>query len=209
MSYFATYVGKITLKENADVAFVSNELMKYFEFYDNSITVDGKAVTTFVLEGSGKYREDTVYPVLDAITEHVEKASIEFVGEDDAMWKIYFTGVGWNELPGYKVYSEEDAVKVFPNMQGKIQIPLGDGNFLCAEPYGDSDYKEIYIFLKDADGNDIQTIAMVQEQSHYAPDVDCLIHDHGKYAVKVWQRPDEYDDYTKSIEIEKRRIKNV
>ena len=81
----------------------------------------------------------------------------------------------------------------------QICVELDDGYRIVAEINVDPDYKEVFVFLEDAEGVCVQDLAIVGEQykivhsGRVAPE-------HGKYRVLVYN--DEYsEDYTHEFQV--------
>ena len=78
----------------------------------------------------------------------------------------------------------------------KISISLGDGYSIVAEANIDTDYKEVFVYLKDEeDGCVVQDLAIVGECYHYGDEHGEVQPLHGMYSVKVYSDP-ESEDYT-------------
>ncbi len=62
--------------------------------------------------GESDYDEEALKEVYKEITPYIERAVIEFVGEDNSLWKHEFENGQWNEASGHISY-EEDEILIF------------------------------------------------------------------------------------------------
>lgn len=82
-------------------------------------------------------------------------------------------------------------------IEERVEIPFGEYK-IVAEKGFDPNYNEIFIFLEDKNGVEIQNIAIVGQKYHY--DEDCnIVHD-DNVLVRVFTDKDD-EDYTNEFEI--------
>ena len=111
---------------------------------------------------------------------------LEFIGDDDAVWTLYLSNGKIEDHSGEIVYDSLD--------MNKIVIPLGDGYSLVAEKNIDTDYKEIFVYLKnEKEGLVHQDLAIVGENYTYDSEEGNVVPIHGQYSVKVYGDPDNED----------------
>lgn len=83
---------------------------------------------------------------------------------------------------------------------GKIELPLGDGYSIVAEKNDDSDYKEMFIYLRcDSDDSISQDLAIVGENYTYGEE-GSVEPRHGQYSIKVYADLDN-EDWTTEFNI--------
>ena len=88
----------------------------------------------------------------------------------------------------------------------KLEISLGDGYTLVAEKNIDSDYREIFIYLRnEEDGCAWQDLAIVRENYRLVEEggKTKVLPIHGSYSVMVYENPQD-EDYTQSLPIGRR-----
>lgn len=54
----------------------------------------------------GKYYEELIMPLLELLSPQTVEGELSFQGEDDALWRLLFTGTGWVEQSGQIVYTD-------------------------------------------------------------------------------------------------------
>lgn len=135
------------------------------------------------------------YDPKDAIVEFEKMADNNELNFEDG--NIIFGGITRITDPDGKetscntAYTELESLAEDPS---SIHVSLGDGYSIIAEKNMDSDYKEIFVYLKQDDGCVYQDLAIVGEEYEYAENGSVKpIHD--RYSVKVYADSDS-EDYT-------------
>ena len=106
---------------------------------------------------------------------------LDFFGDDDCAWSLVIRNGKIDDISGSVEWNHE------PPSPPKIAIPLDSGYELVAEANADSDYKEIFLYLRK-DGMATQDLAIVGEQYTYDDDSN-VKPIHGAYSVKVYSDP--------------------
>lgn len=116
MGYYANYSGGIYLTKCPEEA----EHLGKDTFENFEVDADG-SVVCMSFGGYEKYYEDTVYEFLDLIKPYTLRGSIEYKGEDDAMWRFVYKDDGWEEQSGRIMYEDEPiAEELKPEFLGQI-----------------------------------------------------------------------------------------
>lgn len=95
------------------------ELDKWFrqEFsdigYHDVFTREDPAQQTFYIEMSfdGKYQEESITGLLDALSPYTVEGEFAYCGEDGAHWRLLFSGARWVEQSGEITYTDLAAPK--------------------------------------------------------------------------------------------------
>lgn len=101
MGYYASWIGSIKMKEAPEKSTISD--LKYIfddVYYDSKKKV-------IELSGHDKYREEDVCVALNLIREITESGEIDYTGEDDSHWRIYFKDGEWEDESGAVYYDSE------------------------------------------------------------------------------------------------------
>lgn len=113
MSYYATYEGTVIFNEKFDFKNNSSKIEEAFkkafdETFDIEENEEGEMFS--FLAGGKNYREDLLCDCYEILTPFVKSVEIEFVGEDNSLWKHSFENGKWCEYNGSVVYSDEPNV---------------------------------------------------------------------------------------------------
>ena len=100
MGDYATAQGSVKLKERKDYAKVADELRPYYEINDYDFT-------NICFGNYGKYYEDEVEAILNAILPHISEGEVEYVGDDNTYWRFILKNGEWVEQNGHIVYDDE------------------------------------------------------------------------------------------------------
>ena len=113
MSYYATYEGTIVFNERfqypKDLTKIEEAFKKGFDEIFNIEENENGEMFSF-LAGGENYKENSLCDCYEILSPYVKSAEIEFVGEDNALWKHSFENGKWNEYNGSVVYSKEPKV---------------------------------------------------------------------------------------------------
>lgn len=83
----------------------------------------------------------------------------------------------------------------------KLELSLGDGFTMVAEKNIDSDYKEVFVYLRDdSTGCVFQDLAVIGERYTYSAEAGDVQPIHGQYSVKIYSDPD-VEDWTMEYNI--------
>lgn len=76
-------------------------------FCDISAEEDPNQQTLYIeMSFDGKYYEEPISKLLDALSPWTVEGSLSFRGEDAAIWRLYFTGAEWTDQSGEISYAE-------------------------------------------------------------------------------------------------------
>lgn len=194
MGYYASFNGSITTKYltqeeeqsllNAYIASVGYESDRITDLQDLDgwgrdgnnecyTSEDGKKSYTFNFSGDDKYYEDEWNNFLSIFNPYLESGRIDFIGEDDCYWSMFFDNKtnGWDEEYGAVYYGEyalimlnyetEDCTSPF--FEDTVIVPAGTDiksledrflSFFETEEFltGDLSYEEITTTVMDASG---------------------------------------------------------
>lgn len=182
MSFYTKIVeGCITLKADAEPKEIERLLEEQDINFEYTGHLEYDLYSSFI-----KYRDDAY----KELAKHCRNDSyLRFIGEDYSIWSLILNDGTVTEKEGTILW---DLAKEIPN---KASIPLGDGFSIVAEPNMDSDYKEMFVFLRDdSTGNAYQDLAIISENYRYIADEnsgeDIPSPIHGSYSVKVYSDPD-------------------
>ena len=110
MGYYASGYGECTLKDGVDLILLNYDLnMNGAHTIDvNRLTaskmIDVKENRISISTEDQKYYEEEVYCDLNILTKYITEGYIDFVGEDDAHWRIALKDGEWSEQNGEVVY---------------------------------------------------------------------------------------------------------
>ena len=130
----------------------------------------------------GNYHQENYEPLAELCR---NGSYLDFFGDDDCAWSLVVKDGKLHEIGGSVEWSHE-----LHDEPPKIVIPLDNGYELVAERNSDTDYKEIFVFLRK-DGVATQDLAIIAEQ--YSYDEARVVPIHGAYSVKVYSEPDNED----------------
>lgn len=111
MSYYANGSGTITFKPGTDEDKINEIFDRYYDYqFDGSEVWFDKSVDRLVLDFNHheNYHEEDVNDLLRDLTPFVEGGELNFIGEDNSMWRFRFDGEGFEEENGDVIF-ESDA----------------------------------------------------------------------------------------------------
>lgn len=162
MGYYADGGGFITAIDEASY----NEVVRILDEYQRFSYWEDKLDLTVYPSSDDRYYEDRVIECLDKTAPFVKKGEIEFVGEDHAMWRFYYSAKTgeWIEQNGHVTYAENDVAELicqiidgfedFLDRRGIVikndekDSDAEDGCDGVANIYG-SDYDELQTYIED------------------------------------------------------------
>lgn len=124
MSYYASSSGTIQLKHTGTKDEVLKLIEMYdvfeeFSFYTSNDLKSGKTLPNIDVSGYQKYHEEDLEALYRKISDYVEKADIEFVGEDDSRWKHVFEDGVWKEANAEIIYKD---FHTFAEPQKEVEV---------------------------------------------------------------------------------------
>lgn len=133
MEYYAHGSGGIIFKEELPEAVfdrIMNKLRKVFEAEGaNSwkTTSNSSEVSYVDIWDNEKYYGDEVKTVLNEVAEmaEIEEGSIEYVGEDDSLWRFIYRDGKWHEENGHVEYSDLTIDKLSRAIKAYARYDLG------------------------------------------------------------------------------------
>ena len=114
MGYYASGYGECTLKGGVDLLLLNYDLntngahtievsrltaSKMIDVKENRISLSAE---------DQKYYEEEVYRDLNILTKYITEGYIDYVGEDDAHWRITLQDGEWIEQDGKTIYDLSD-----------------------------------------------------------------------------------------------------
>lgn len=111
MSYYANGSGTITFKPGTTEDEINLILDKYFDYhFDDSELWTDQSVNRVVLDFNHheNYHGEVIDDLLRDLSPFVESGELDFIGEDNSMWRFRFDGEGFEEENGDVIF-ESDA----------------------------------------------------------------------------------------------------
>lgn len=114
MGYYASGYGECTLKDGVDLILLNYDLNTNgaHTIEVNRLTasrmIDVKGNRISLSAEDQKYYEEEVYCDLNILTKYITEGYIDYVGEDDAHWRIVLQDGEWVEQNGKTIYDLSD-----------------------------------------------------------------------------------------------------
>ena len=116
MSYYANYSGNIKFSNIVPKELIkeADEIFENFYYDENDGSAD--------FGGNDRYSEDDMYRYFEKITPYTLSGEIEYVGEDNSIWRFIFKDGEWREESGRIEYgdSKEISLSLRPEFIGQI-----------------------------------------------------------------------------------------
>ena len=120
MSYYAKYNGEIHFKKGSaeDIRNMIEEepVLYILGIYDAKEPRELGTIKDenfyIIYGGDEKYHEDDIKEMLRSFAPYVEIGEIEFVGEDDSLWRFIFKDGKWYEENGLVIYDEDGGFEI-------------------------------------------------------------------------------------------------
>lgn len=112
MSYYANGSGTIAFKPGTDEDSINEIFDRYYDYrFDGSEVWFDKSVDRLVLDLTHheNYHEEDINDLLRRLTPFVEGGELNFIGEDNSMWRFHFDGEGFEEENGDVIFESDKA----------------------------------------------------------------------------------------------------
>ena len=198
MSYYASFSGELIFpkekKESLEALIAEGGLSSDID-HTEEVYVTKEGELALYISGYDRYK-DFYFEDLFALVAPLGliHGEIEFIGEDNALWKLVWENGEMVEYDGEVVYHRAGEPR-----EEKVVIPLDKDRSLVAVKNSDPEYKEIIVFLQK-EGSVYQDLAVVRERYCFSKDSVNPIPVKGEYEVLVYADP-QSEDYTERFQV--------